>query len=69
MPSGYFYNNSKDPAVHFQYKGRQVSFFFIIILYIGIPVFNANSADPDQTPRFAPLFANVLFWGTMHKWV
>ena len=29
-----------------------------------IPVFNANSVVPNQTPR-SILFANVLFYGTL----
>ena len=26
---------------------------FLLIYFIEIPVFNANSVDPDQTPHFA----------------
>ena len=37
--------------VHFQNKGYLVRFFYYY--FIEIPVFNANSVDPDQTPRSA----------------
>ena len=30
--------------------------------FIEIPVFNAKSVDPDQTPRYS-LFSNVPFMG------
>ena len=40
-----------------------------------IPVFNANSVDPDQTPRFAASDLGLhclpvsFLWDTTHKWV
>ena len=49
--------------------------FLLLPCFIEIPVFNANSADPDQTPRFAAsdlgltLFVNVPFCDARHKWV
>ena len=36
--------------------------FLLLPCFIEIPVFNANSVDPDQTPH-AALFANVSFIG------
>ena len=40
-----------------------------------IPVFNANSVDPDQTPRSAAsdlglhCLSTALLWDAGHKWV
>ena len=45
--------------VHFKRKGCRVIIIIIIIIIItitiftGIPIFNANSIDPDQTPHVA----------------
>ena len=30
---------------------ERVSGWFLLLLFIEFPVFNANSVDPDQTPR------------------
>ena len=50
MSSGLFYGNSLDRSI----SNRRVSGLFLLLLcFIEIPVFNANSVDPDQTPRFA----------------
>ena len=49
--------------------------FLLFLCFIVIPVFDANSVDPDQTPRHAasdlglnclPMF---LLWDTRHEWV
>ena len=32
-------------------KERVTSYFLLLLCFIAIPVFNANSIDPDQTPR------------------
>ena len=50
MPSGLFYLESLDRSIS---NKRGVWLVFIITLFIEIPVFNANSIDPDQTPRCA----------------
>ena len=52
MANGFFY--LKSGQVHFQYRECLVSFFFLLLLpcFIEISV-NANSVDPDQTPRSA----------------
>ena len=53
-----------------------VSGFFLVLKYImKIPVFNANSIDPDQTPRSVAsalgLHCLSMFfkWDAGHKWV
>ena len=50
MPSGLFYLESLDRSIS---NKRGVWLVFIITMFIEIPVFNANSVDPDQTPRCA----------------
>ena len=50
-----------------------VSFYYYA--FIEIPVFNAKSLDPDQTPRSAASYLCLhclpmsLLWDTRHKWV
>ena len=53
-------------SVHFQYKRCLGS--FIITMFIGIPVFNANSVDPDQTPRTAASDLGIHFLPMSHLW-
>ena len=52
MPSGLFYVQSWDRSISFI---RGVWLVFIIISFVAIPKLNANSVDPDQTPRSAGL--------------
>ena len=59
MPSGLCYLNSLDRS----FTKRRDVWLFLLLYFIEIPVFNANSVDPDQTPRNATLFANVSFMG------
>ena len=60
--------------VHFKQRGCQVSFYHYRC-FIEIPVFNANSVDPDQTPHSAAsdlgirCWAMPILWDTRHKWV
>ena len=56
--------------VHSQYKVCQLVFFFILPCFVENPVFQANSVDPDQTPRSAAsdLVCTVCqcpFYGTL----
>ena len=50
-------------------------YFLLLPCFIEIPVFNANSLDPDQTPRFAASDLGLdglpmsYLWGARHKWV
>ena len=53
-----------------------VSDRILLLLYLTeIPVFNANSVYPDQTPRSAASDLGLhclpmsLLWDTRHKWV
>ena len=48
MPSGIFYLNSLDQPIS---SLRAVWSILIITCFIEMPVVNANSVDPDQTPR------------------
>ena len=50
MPSGRFYN-SLDRSIS--------SSFLILLCFIEFRVFNAHSADPDQTPRFAAFYLGL----------
>ena len=48
MSSGIFYLNSLDRSIFYR---RGVWLVIIIIMFVEIPERNANSVDPDQTPR------------------
>ena len=62
MPSGLFYHNSLDRSISY-IRGVWLGFFLLLLSYfIDISELNANSVDPDQTPRSA-LFAYVTFTG------
>ena len=50
MPNGFFYLHSSDQSI-FNIMGVWV--VFIKPCFTEIPVFNANSVDPDQTPHSA----------------
>ena len=58
----------------FPYKGCPVS-FILLPCFIVIAILNANSVDPDQTPRSAASDLGLhclhmfLLWYTMHRWV
>ena len=43
--SGFFYHNSLDQSIS---NCRFSGYFLLLLCFIGIPVFNANSVDPDQ---------------------
>ena len=62
MPSGLYYLSSLE--IHFPIKGVSGCFLLLLPCVTEISVFNANSVDPDQTPRKAStLFANIPFMG------
>ena len=71
MPSGLLYLNSGQ--VHFQYKGCLVVFYYYHVSYKFLN--EANSVDPDQTPRSAAsdlglhYLAVPLLWDARLKWV
>ena len=52
------------------------NYFTILRCFIDIPVFfNANSIDPDQTPRSAAYnlglqcLSTSLLWDARHRWI
>ena len=49
MPSGLLYLYSLDWSIT-----RRRGLWFVFIIAIQSPVFNANSVDPDQTPQNQP---------------
>ena len=48
MPYGFFFLNSLDRSISYI---RSVWLAFIITMFVEISELNANSVDPDQTPR------------------
>ena len=72
MQSGLFYLKSLDQSIS---SLRDVWSVFIIAIFIGKPVINANSVDPDQTLHSAAsdLGLHCLpmsrLWDARHKWV
>ena len=60
----------------FHFPIEVVSGYFLLLqYYIEIPVLNANSVDPDQTPHSATSDLGLhclpmsLLWDARHKWV
>ena len=49
--------------------------FLLLPCFIKMPVLNANSVDPDQTPRFVASDQGLhclpmsLLWDVRHEWV
>ena len=68
-PSGLFCLNSLDQSISSLRVSGQ---FWIVPCFIEMPVVNANSVDPDQTPR-SDLDLHCLsmshLWDARHKWV
>ena len=70
MPNGLLYFHSSGRSVS-GVKG--VWLLFIIIMFLEISVFDANSVDPDQTPRSAASDPGLhclpmpFLWGARHK--
>ena len=50
MPSGLFYLNSLDRSISY-IKGSWLVFFLLLSCFVEMSEPNANSADPNQTPR------------------
>ena len=50
MPNGLFYPKSLDRSIS---SSRGVWLVLFLPCFIEIPVFNANSVNPDQMPQFA----------------
>ena len=72
MPNGLFYLSFWDRSIS---NRRDVWLVLIIIVFIAIPVSNANSVDPDQTPRSVASDLGLhclkisLLWDPRQKWV
>ena len=70
MPSGLFHLISLDRSISYI---RDILLVLLLPSFIEIPVFNANSLDPDQTPRFAAsdlglhCLSMSLLWDARHK--
>ena len=70
MPSGLFYLNSLDGFI---FNRRVVWLVFIGNMFSRNSYFNANSVDPDQTPRYAASDLGLrclpmsLLWDSRHK--
>ena len=54
MPSGLFFFNSLDRSIS---SKRGVWLVLLLPWFTDIPLFNANSVDPDQTPRLIWVYA------------
>ena len=72
MPRGCFYLNSLDWSI----SSKRVAWLVLLLRWFTeIPVINANSVDPDQTPRLRRLIwiyavcQCPILWDTRHKWV
>ena len=71
IPSGLF------TAAHWTgpFPIEGVSGYFLTLPYLKKIVFNANSVDPDQTPRSAASDLGLhclpmsLLWDARHKWI
>ena len=64
MPSGFFYRYPLDRSI----SNRSVWLVFIITMFYKIPVFNANSVDPDPTPRSAASDLGLHYLPMSHLW-
>ena len=72
MPNGLFYLYSLDRSISYT---RVYGKFLLLSCFIEISKLNANSVDPDQTPRSAASDLGLhclpvsLLWDARHKWV
>ena len=65
MPNGLLYLHSSDRSIS---NIRGVWLVLLLLCFIEIQVFNANSVDPDQTPRIAAFDLGLHFLLTPHLW-
>ena len=74
MPSGLFHLNCLDRSI----SGRRGVWLIVLLPCLRdvfVFVFNANSVDPDQTPRSTASDLGLhclpmsLLWDTSHNWV
>ena len=72
MSSGFFYLDYLDRSIS---NGRGVCLFLLLLCFLEIPVLNANSADPYQTPPSAAsdlglhYLAKSFLWVARHNWL
>ena len=72
MPNRFFYHNSLDRSIS---NSRVSGYFLPLPCFKEIPVFNASSGDPDQTPRSVASDQGLhrlpmsLLWDARYKWV
>ena len=72
MPNEFFYLNSLDRSIS---NKRSAWLVFLLPCFIEIPVVNANSVDPDQTPQNAASDLGLhclqmsLLGDARHKWI
>ena len=70
MPSGLFYINFLTRSILYIW-----GVWLLLLCFIAIPVVNANSVDPGQTPRSAASDLGLhclhmsLLWDARLKWV
>ena len=67
MPSGFFYFNSLDRFISY-IKGVWLVFFLLFSCFVEISELNANSVDPDQTPRSAASHLSLRCLPMSHLW-
>ena len=69
-PNGIFYLIPLDKSVS---NRRDSSYFFIIIMFLEVPILNTNSVDLDQGPHSATFDLHCLQMSLLldirHKWV
>ena len=65
MPSGRFYLSSLDQSIS---SLSSVWLVVLLLCFIEMPVINANSVDPDQTPRSAASDLGLHCLPVSHLW-
>ena len=74
MPNGLFYLNSEDMSISY-IRGVWLVFLLLLSCFVEISELNANSVEPDQTPRSAASDLDLqclpvsLLWDARLKWV
>ena len=75
MPSGLFYLNSLERSISYVRSVWLVLLLLVLLCSVEISELNANSVNPDQTPRSVAsdlgihCFLMCLLWDARLKWV